>query len=161
MRARTVAHLIRAERGSSDALAQATSVAGLRELARRRLPRPAFDFADGAAEDERTARANEAAFAAADIVPRVLAAPGVPRLATRLLGSDVALPVLLGPAGLAGVLHPAGEPAVARAAAAAGTHFVWPCMSSHPLRTGTMFQLYAMRQRADTDRLVDLAASAS
>jgi len=49
---------------------------------------------------------------------------------------------------------------VARAAAAAGTHLVWPCMSSHPLTAATMFQLYAMRQRADTDRLVDLAASA-
>src|SRR4051794_24378579 len=165
MRARTVAHLIRAERGSSDALAQATSVAGLRELARRRLPRPAFDFADGAAEDERTARANEAAFAAADIVPRVLAAPGVPRLGTRLLGADVALPVLLGPAGLAGVMHPAAEPAVARAAAAAGTRLVWPCMSSRPLTREAaagpaMFQLYALRDPAATDRLLDRAAAA-
>jgi isopentenyl diphosphate isomerase/L-lactate dehydrogenase-like FMN-dependent dehydrogenase len=57
-------------------------------------------------------------------------------------------------------MHPAGEPAVARAAAAAGTHFIWPCMSSHALTAGTMFQLYAMQRRADTDRLVDLAASA-
>ena len=93
MRARPCSTLHpRRTRALPDALARTTSVAGLRELARRRLPRLAFDFADGAAEDERTARANEAAFAATAIVPRVLAAPGVPRLATRLLGADVSLP---------------------------------------------------------------------
>jgi isopentenyl diphosphate isomerase/L-lactate dehydrogenase-like FMN-dependent dehydrogenase len=160
VRTRAVIDLLRAGRTGPDALARAASVADLRELARRELPRPAFDFADGAAEDERTARANEAAFAARAIVPRVLRAPGVPRLGTRLLGAEVSLPLLLAPAGLAGVMHPAGEPAVARAAAAAGTHFIWPCMSSRPLQAGTMFQLYAMQRRADTDRLVDLAASA-
>jgi L-lactate dehydrogenase (cytochrome) len=89
----------------------------------------------------------------------------VPRLATRLLGADVSLPVLLGPCGLAGIMHPAGEPAVARAAAAAGTRFVWPCMSTRPLtRTAAagpaMFQLYALRDRAATDRLLDQAAGA-
>src|SRR3954451_23840253 len=147
MHARTVIGIVR---GSgfrpSPALARAASVADLRDLARRRLPRLAFDFADGAAEDERTARATVAAFAQARIVPRVLAAPGTPSLATRLLGADVSLPVLLGPAGLAGVMHPAAEPAVARAAAAAGTRLVWPCMSTKPLTRAAapgpaMFQL--------------------
>jgi isopentenyl diphosphate isomerase/L-lactate dehydrogenase-like FMN-dependent dehydrogenase len=165
MRARTVLGLIRDGRDRPDVLVRTPNVAGLRELARQTVPQLAFDFADGAAEDERTARANETAFAAVNIVPRVLTAPGVPRLATRLLGADVSLPVLLGPAGLAGVLHPAGEPAVARAAAAAGTRFVWPAMTSHLLTAAgapgpAMFQLYAMRRQLDTDRLVDQAATA-
>ena len=42
---------------------RAYSVAALRALARRRLPRMVFDFVDGGAEEERTLRANEAAFA--------------------------------------------------------------------------------------------------
>jgi hypothetical protein len=45
------------------------SVAAMRELARRALPRPVFDFADGGAEDERTLRRNEEAFAEFDLLP--------------------------------------------------------------------------------------------
>ena len=95
----------------------------------------------------------------------MLAAPGAPRLATRLLGADVSLPVLLGPAGLAGVMHPAGEPAVA-ARGGRGGHALRLAVHVEPpadARGGAgpaMFQLYALRDRADTDRLVDQAAAA-
>jgi FMN-dependent dehydrogenase len=57
-------------------LARAASVADLRAIARRRLPRGVFDYIDGGAEDERTMAANAAAFAAVTI-ERVLSVDSV------------------------------------------------------------------------------------
>jgi len=102
------------------------SVAAMRELARRTLPRPVFDFADGAAEDERTLRRNEAAWHEVDLVPRPLNGTATRDLSVDLFGRRLALPVIIGPTGLSGLFWPGGEMAAARAAAAAGTAF---CLS--------------------------------
>ena len=103
---------------------QAYSVAALRRLARRRLPRMVFDFVDGGAEEERTLRANEAAFAEVELWPRPLDGTSLRSQAVELLGHQLALPVGIGPTGLAGMLWPEGELAAARAAAEAGTLYV-------------------------------------
>ena len=103
---------------------QAYSVAALRRLARRRLPRMVFDFVDGGAEEERTLRANEAAFAEVELWPRPLDGTSLRSQAVELLGRQLALPVGIGPTGLAGMLWPEGELAAARAAAEAGTLYV-------------------------------------
>src|SRR5436853_2846452 len=76
---------------------QAYSVAALRRLARRRLPRMVFDFVDGGAEEERTLRANEAAFAEVELWPRPLNGTGLRSQAVELLGHRLALPVGIGP----------------------------------------------------------------
>ena len=101
---------------ATPARAPLYSVTEMRRLARRALPRPVFDFADGGAEDERTLRRNEAAFddvdaAAAPARRRRRARP----VASTLFGQRLSLPVMIGPTGLAGLLWPDGELATARA----------------------------------------------
>jgi isopentenyl diphosphate isomerase/L-lactate dehydrogenase-like FMN-dependent dehydrogenase len=102
------------------------SLAAIRDLARRTLPHPVFDFADGGAEDEQTLRRNEATFANHDLLPRPLNGVGDRDLSIELFGRRLAMPVLIGPTGLSGLFSPGGELAAARAAAAAGTAF---CLS--------------------------------
>jgi L-lactate dehydrogenase (cytochrome)/(S)-mandelate dehydrogenase len=100
---------------------QGYSVAALRRLARRRLPRMVFDFCDGAAEDEITLARNEAAFADWEFLPTPLNGTAARDQSVELFGERLALPVIIGPTGLSGMLWPRGEAAAARAAAAAGT----------------------------------------
>jgi L-lactate dehydrogenase (cytochrome)/(S)-mandelate dehydrogenase len=102
------------------------SIRLLREAARRRLPQPIFDFADGGAEDEVTLRRNEEAFARWRFLPRPLEGAGNRDQSVTLFGHVLASPVLIGPTGLAGLFWPRGEIAAARAAAAAGTAY---CLS--------------------------------
>ncbi|MBL8376400.1 MAG: alpha-hydroxy-acid oxidizing protein [Burkholderiales bacterium] len=104
----------------------AHNIALLRAAAKKRLPRPIFDFADGGAENEHTLRENEAAFADWSFLPRPLEGAGTRDLSVELFGKRLRLPILIGPTGLAGLYWPRGEIAAARAAAAAGTVY---CMS--------------------------------
>ena len=83
------------------------SIAEMRELARRELPRPVFDFADGGAEDERTLRRNEA-FARSTLLPRPLNGAASATL-VELFGRRLSMPVIIGPTGLAGLFWPSGE----------------------------------------------------
>ena len=77
----------------SPALArQAYNVSAIREMARRALPRPVFDFSDGAAEDERTLRRNEAAFADYDFVPEPLRGAAKRDLSVSLFGKTLSMP---------------------------------------------------------------------
>src|SRR5262245_16714736 len=91
------------------------SVAETRRLARRALPRPLFDFVDGAAEDEHTLRRNEAAFANVPLLPRPLAGTAARNQSLSLFGARLSQPVIVGPTGLSGLLWPNGELATARA----------------------------------------------
>jgi isopentenyl diphosphate isomerase/L-lactate dehydrogenase-like FMN-dependent dehydrogenase len=96
------------------------SVAALRALARRRLPRMVFDMVDGAAGDEITMRRNEAALASIELAPKVLAGAPKRDQTVELFGVRLPSPVIIGPMGLAGLLWPHAEPAAARAAARFG-----------------------------------------
>jgi isopentenyl diphosphate isomerase/L-lactate dehydrogenase-like FMN-dependent dehydrogenase len=97
------------------------SVAALRALARRQLPRMLFDMVDGAAGDEITMRRNEAALAVIELVPKLL--EGAPKRdqSIELFGAKLTSPVVIGPTGMAGFLWPHAELAAARAAARFGT----------------------------------------
>ena len=81
----------------------------MRALARARLPRPVFDFADGGAEDEHTLRRNEAAFDEIELLPRPLSGAAERDLSVTLFGQRLSMPVIIGPAGLAGLFWPDGE----------------------------------------------------
>src|SRR5262245_59546505 len=102
---------------------RAYSIDALRILARQALPHPVFDFADGGAEDEHTLKRNEAAFSEIELLPCPLSGAAQRDLSLSLFGTRLGLPVIIGPAGLAGLFWPDGERAVARAAEAAGTGF--------------------------------------
>lgn len=97
------------------------SVANMRLAAQKKLPRLVFDFVDGAAEDERVVRRNEAAFAETRLLPLPLNGTTTRDQSVELFGARLSSPVLIGPTGLAGMLWPRGEAESAKAAAAAGT----------------------------------------
>jgi L-lactate dehydrogenase (cytochrome) len=136
----------------------------VRRIAKRRLPRPVFDFIEGGAEDERSVGANTQAFQEIAFRPRVLRDVSERRLAVRVLGQDLDLPVYLAPAGLARVVHPAGEVAAARGARDAGTAFGLSTASSCPIEDvcaggddRTWFQLYLWQSREVVASLIQRA----
>jgi L-lactate dehydrogenase (cytochrome)/(S)-mandelate dehydrogenase len=149
--------------------AQAWSVAVMRELARRRLPQPLFDFIDGGAEDEGTLRANEADFDDWAVLPRPRDGAGTRDLSITLVGHRLASPVLIGPTGLAGLFWPRGEVAAARAAAARGTVYslshgsvctLEALAQAHGEGGLRWMQVYVYRDRGFTRELVDRSRAA-
>ena len=122
-----------------------------------------FDYIDGAAETEWTMRANRDAFEAVGFVPS-MAVPGLgvsPSLSTTVLGTDIALPVILAPVGFTRAMSPGGDVAGARAARAAGTLFTMSTMSGHTQEDvaaaadgPAWFQLYGLGGRVGSEQLV-------
>lgn len=146
---------------------KAHSIGALRELARAALPKPVFDFADGGAEDERTLRRNEAAFAEIALLPKPLDGAATRDLSVSLFGKTLTLPVIVGPTGLAGLFWPDGERCAARAAAAAGTAFCLShgsvCTLEQLAETGAAprwMQVFVYRDRGFTRELTERAAKA-
>lgn len=105
---------------------QAFNISQMRRLAQSALPKPVFDFADGGAEDERTLGRNETDFSDYRFLPQPLRGAASIDLSTKIFGTSLSMPLLLGPTGLAGLFWPDGERATARAAARAGTIY---CLS--------------------------------
>jgi L-lactate dehydrogenase (cytochrome)/(S)-mandelate dehydrogenase len=144
------------------------SVAAMRELARRALPRPVFDFADGAAEDEWTLRQNEKAFEGIHLLPKPLDGAGTRDLSVTLFGHRLSLPVIIGPTGLSGLFWPGGETCAARAAAAAGTAFCLShasvCTIEELAKCGVSprwMQVFVYRDRGFTREFAERARDAS
>ena len=94
-----------------------------RELARRRLPRPIFNYVDGAADDETTYRRNTRAFEDCDLVPNILGGVEHVDLSVSVLGQKLALPIYCSPTALQRLFHYDGERAVAQAVEQFGTMF--------------------------------------
>lgn len=144
-----------------------TSIADLRALARRRVPRALFDYVDGGAYDEITLRRNREEFDAIRLRPRALIDVAKQSLATSILGAPAAMPLALAPAGMGGYIRGDGEILAARAAEAFGIPF---CLSTvsicsiEDVRAATRapfwFQLYVMKDRGYTAELVNRAAAA-
>ena len=117
------------------------SIAALRRIAQKRLPRPIFDFIDGGAEDEDTLRQNESAFSDWELLPKPLNGAAKRDLSTSLFGHTLSSPLLIGPTGLAGLFWPQGEVAAANAASNYGTAY---CLSHGSVCT--LEQLAKMHQ---------------
>jgi L-lactate dehydrogenase (cytochrome) len=94
-----------------------------RELARRQLPSPIFDYIDGGADDEVTLRRNTASFERCDLVPNVLRGVETVDMSVTTMGQKLAMPVYCSPTALQRLFHHDGERAVAAAAANYGTMF--------------------------------------
>jgi L-lactate dehydrogenase (cytochrome) len=94
-----------------------------RELARRRLPGPIFNYIDGAADDEITYRQNAASFERCDLVPNTLRGVETVDLSTTVMSQPLAMPVYCSPTALQRLFHYQGERAVAAAASKYGTMF--------------------------------------
>ncbi|QFG20977.1 lactate 2-monooxygenase [Actinomadura sp. WMMB 499] len=108
-----------------------TDLTKLEGLAERALSAQAFGYVAGSAGSEATARANRDAFDRRRIVPRMLRDVAERDLSVTVLGTAMPSPVLLGPIGVLSIMHPDGEPAVARAAAAEGVPMVLSTAASH------------------------------
>jgi L-lactate dehydrogenase (cytochrome) len=143
------------------------SIADLRRLAQRRLPRVAFDYVDGGAEDERTLRENCRAFEAVTFRPRSAVATSSCDLKTTVLGQCLELPLLLAPIGSSRLLYPRGEELAARAAGAAGTAYVLSTLSGCRMedvkaasRGPVWYQLYLVGGRHVAEQSIARARAA-
>jgi L-lactate dehydrogenase (cytochrome) len=133
---------------------KAASPSDYRELARRRLPRFLFDYIDGGSYSEVTLARNVADLQLVTLRQRVLHGTGAPDLGTTLFGQKMAMPVILGPVGLAGMNARRGEVQAARAAHRAGVQFTLSTLSVCPIAevaaavdSPIWFQLYVTRDR--------------
>ena len=144
-----------------------TTIEDLRVLAKRRVPRMFYDYADAGSWTESTYRANEADFAKIKFRQRVAVNLENRSLKSAMIGQEVAMPVALAPTGLTGMQHADGEILAARAAEKIGVPFTLSTMSICSIedvaaRTSKpfWFQLYVMRDRDFVNRLIDRARAA-
>ena len=144
-----------------------THIEDLREIARRRVPRMFYDYADSGSWTESTYRANEADFRKIKLRQRVAVNIEKRTLRTTMVGQDVAMPVALAPIGMLGMQHADGEILAARAAEAFGVPFTLSTMSICSIedvaantKAPFWFQLYVMRDREFIGRLIDRAKAA-
>ena len=152
--------------GARDA-ARALNVADLREIARRRVPGFVFEYVEGGAEDEATLRRNREAFAALRFSPRTLIDTAGRTLQSSLFGRPCSAPLAIAPTGLNGMLHPDGDLALARAAAAFGIPYTLSTLSTSRLEDvaaaagGRLWmQLYVMKNRLIAEDIMARAAAA-
>ena len=141
------------------------TVAVAQRRAKRRLPAPVYGALIAGAEAGTTLRDNVAAFAELGFAPHVADLPATRDMATTVMGQQVSLPVLISPTGVQAV-HPDGEVAVARAAAARGTAMGLSSFASKPIEEvtaanpKTFFQMYWVGSRDDMVARMERARAA-
>ncbi|MDO5743972.1 MAG: alpha-hydroxy acid oxidase [Micrococcaceae bacterium] len=144
------------------------TVADLRAAAGKRLPRSVFDYVDGGADQELSLAANAAAFSAYRYSPRLMRDVANPDTTGMFFSRPAALPLGLAPTGYTRMMHPAGEPAVGRAARAQRIPYVLSTMASTSIEdlardTGdgadSWFQLYVWKDRDLAHSMVRRAQS--
>jgi isopentenyl diphosphate isomerase/L-lactate dehydrogenase-like FMN-dependent dehydrogenase len=144
------------------------NVDDFQRAAHAQLDAGALSYFAGGGGDEDTLAENLAALRRWRLRPRVLVDVSQVSTATVVLGQTLSMPLLVAPVAAQRVLHPGGEPAAARAAAAAGTAF---CLSTFSTASPTevaaaapggihWLQVYVLRDRATTDALIEEALAA-
>jgi L-lactate dehydrogenase (cytochrome) len=138
-----------------------------RELARRRLPGPIFNYIAGGADDETTLRQNTASFERCDLVPNVLRGVETLDLSVSVMGQKLAMPVYCSPTALQRLFHHEGERAVAAAAAKFGTMFGVSSLGTVSLEelrkaydTPQVYQFYFHKDRALNHAMMQRAKQA-
>ena len=150
-------------------LSKITCIEDLRVIAKRRVPRMFYDYADSGSYTEGTYRANEAQFQRIKLRQRVAVNMEGRSTRTTMIGQDVAMPVAIAPTGLTGMQHADGEILAAKAAKEFGIPFTLSTMSicslediaEHTDRHPFWFQLYVMRDKAFMERLINRAKAAN
>ncbi len=172
MKVREIRKLVRMRAVELDAtkrrLAACHDVGDLRRAARRLIPPPVFDYAEGAADEELAVRDNVAAFRRYRFLPRVLTDVSAVDTSTALFGTRVPLPFALAPVGYTRMLHPDGESGAARSATRHGLPYTLSTMAATGIEdlAGAVrglacpdlwFQLYVLKDRAQVADLIDRA----
>lgn len=144
-----------------------TCIEDLREMARRRVPRAFFQYADHGSYTQSTLRANRADLDAVKLRQRVGIDVGTRDLSTTIAGEPAALPLALAPIGLCGMQFGDGEILAGRAAEAAGIPFCLSTMSICSLEDVAAavgkpfwFQLYMMRDRGFVREMIERVTAA-
>lgn len=145
-----------------------TNIEDLRILARKRVPRMFYDYADSGSWTESTYRANNDDFQKIKLRQRVAVNMENRSTVTTMIGEKVAMPVAIAPTGLTGMQHADGEILAARAAKKFGIPFTLSTMSICSIEDvakhageGFWFQLYVMKDRGFIERLIDRAKAAN
>jgi L-lactate dehydrogenase (cytochrome) len=149
-------------------MAVITNIEDLRLLAKKRVPRMFYDYADSGSWTESTYRANSSDFANIKFRQRVAVNMENRSLASTMVGQAVSMPVAIAPTGLTGMQFPDGEIAAAKAAEKFGVPFTLSTMSIcsiEDIAANTTapfwFQVYFMKDREFMGRLVDRAKAAN
>ncbi|HEV8022042.1 MAG TPA: alpha-hydroxy-acid oxidizing protein, partial [Candidatus Lustribacter sp.] len=152
---------------TGPSLKHVTCIDDLRELARRRVPRAFFEYADHGSYTQSTLRANRADLDAILLRQRVGIDVDRRDLSTTIAGEAAALPLVLAPIGLSGMQHGDGEILACRAAQAAGIPYTLSTMSIDSIEDVAAaverpfwFQLYVMRDRGFVRELIERAIAA-
>jgi len=139
----------------------------LRQLARRRVPRAFFEYAESGSYNEETLRANRSDLESIKLRQRILVDVSSRSLDTTIIGQKIAAPFVLAPIGLCGMQHGDGEILSAHAANAAGIPFTLSTMSICSVEdvaeaTGKpfWFQLYVIHDRGFSKDLLERAKKA-
>jgi L-lactate dehydrogenase (cytochrome) len=148
-------------------LRDCANFADFRRLAKRRLPAPLFHYIDGGADDEVTLRRNTAAFDDYELMPHTLRDVGTIDMRTKVLGAELAWPVLFAPTAMNRLFHHHKEPAVARAAADLGTMYSLSTLATTGLEDiaaatpgPKMFQIYVLKDRGFTSAFIQRCRAA-
>jgi L-lactate dehydrogenase (cytochrome) len=148
-------------------LDRALTIDDLMKIARRKVPKQFFDYADSGAWTEQTYRENTTDFQKITLRQRVAVNLENRSLKTTMLGQEVSMPVAIAPVGSTGMQAPDGEIKAARAAEKAGIIFTLSTMavcSIEDIAENTSkpfwFQLYVMKDRPFIERLIDRAKAA-
>jgi L-lactate dehydrogenase (cytochrome) len=144
-----------------------TSIADLKALYRKRVPRMFYDYCESGSYTEQTFRDNSADFAEIRLRQKVAVDLSDRSTAGRMLGQTVTMPVALSPVGMAGMQSADGEIKAARAARDFGVPFTLSTMSicsiediAEATQAPFWFQLYVMREEAFVDRIIKRAQAA-
>jgi 4-hydroxymandelate oxidase len=139
----------------------------LEDMARTKVPRASFDYIAGGADDEVSLRRNREAYQKWALRPRVLIDVSKRDTSTTVLGQRISMPIMVAPTAFHGLVHPEGEVATARGAAAAGTLMIASAISTKTLEeiaraapAPRWFQLYVWKDRTVTADLVKRAVAA-
>ena len=148
-------------------LQTATCIDDLRDIAKARVPKAFFEYADHGSYSQSTMRANRSDLQAIGLRQRVAIDVDKRDLQTTIAGIPAKLPLALAPIGLCGMQHGDGEILAARAAAAAGIPFCLSTMSICSIEDVAAaspvpfwFQLYVMRDRGFVKALIERAIAA-
>ena len=148
-------------------LANALTIDDLKRMARRRVPKMFFDYADSGAWTEQTYHANESDFAKILLRQRILVDMTNRNLATEMVGEPVSMPVALAPTGFCGMQHADGEILAAQAAEEAGVPFCLSTMSICSIEDVAdntdapfWFQIYTLNDDDFNQRIINRAKAA-
>ena len=150
------------------ALERAQTIEDLRTIARRRTPRSAFDYVDGAADSEVSLTRAREAFGRVEFRPRVLRDVSRIETTTRVLDVTSPIPLILAPTGFTRMMQHEGERAVGRAAMAAGVPYAVSTMGTVSVEDiatelpglQRWFQLYLWQDRDASLALMQRAQAA-